>query len=186
MGAKISVDSATMMNKGLELIEAHYLFGLPSERHRHPRPPAVGRPFDGRVRRRLGARAARQRRHAHPDRLCAGLARADGDAGAAARPRRDRSARLRSSPISTVSRPCGWRARRSRREAQRRSFSTPPTRSPSPASSPAGFAFPDIARVVHEALISADYAAPRSISDVLEIDRVTRNRAQAMMKANCS
>lgn len=30
MGAKISVDSATMMNKGLELIEAHYLFGLPA------------------------------------------------------------------------------------------------------------------------------------------------------------
>src|SRR3954449_7635690 len=32
MGAKISVDSATLMNKGLELIEAHYLFGLPSSR----------------------------------------------------------------------------------------------------------------------------------------------------------
>lgn len=32
MGAKISVDSATMMNKGLELIEAHHLFGLPAER----------------------------------------------------------------------------------------------------------------------------------------------------------
>ncbi len=32
MGAKISVDSATMMNKGLELIEAHYLFALPDER----------------------------------------------------------------------------------------------------------------------------------------------------------
>ena len=32
MGAKISVDSATLMNKGLELIEAHHLFGLPSER----------------------------------------------------------------------------------------------------------------------------------------------------------
>jgi len=32
MGAKISVDSATMMNKGLELIEAHHLFGLPSAR----------------------------------------------------------------------------------------------------------------------------------------------------------
>ncbi len=29
MGAKISVDSAPMMNKGLELIEAHHLFGLP-------------------------------------------------------------------------------------------------------------------------------------------------------------
>ena len=30
MGAKISVDSATMMNKGLEVIEAHWLFGLES------------------------------------------------------------------------------------------------------------------------------------------------------------
>lgn len=32
MGAKISVDSATMMNKGLELIEAHHLFAMPPER----------------------------------------------------------------------------------------------------------------------------------------------------------
>jgi 1-deoxy-D-xylulose-5-phosphate reductoisomerase len=32
MGAKISVDSATMMNKGLEVIEAHHLFRLPLER----------------------------------------------------------------------------------------------------------------------------------------------------------
>ena len=31
MGAKISIDSATMMNKGLELIEAHYLFDMPAE-----------------------------------------------------------------------------------------------------------------------------------------------------------
>ena len=31
MGAKISIDSATMMNKGLEVIEAARLFGLPSE-----------------------------------------------------------------------------------------------------------------------------------------------------------
>ena len=31
MGAKISVDSATLMNKGLELIEAHHLFTLPAE-----------------------------------------------------------------------------------------------------------------------------------------------------------
>lgn len=29
MGAKITVDSATMMNKGLEAIEAHHLFGVP-------------------------------------------------------------------------------------------------------------------------------------------------------------
>jgi 1-deoxy-D-xylulose-5-phosphate reductoisomerase len=32
MGAKISIDSATMMNKGLEMIEAAYLFSMPPER----------------------------------------------------------------------------------------------------------------------------------------------------------
>jgi 1-deoxy-D-xylulose-5-phosphate reductoisomerase len=32
MGAKITIDSATLMNKGLELIEAHHLFGLGYER----------------------------------------------------------------------------------------------------------------------------------------------------------
>ncbi|MDE1147727.1 MAG: 1-deoxy-D-xylulose-5-phosphate reductoisomerase [Azospirillaceae bacterium] len=32
MGAKISVDSATMMNKGLEIIEAHHLFAMPEDK----------------------------------------------------------------------------------------------------------------------------------------------------------
>ncbi|MBI2968357.1 MAG: 1-deoxy-D-xylulose-5-phosphate reductoisomerase [Bacteroidetes bacterium] len=32
MGAKITVDSATLMNKGLEVIEAHWLFNLPPDR----------------------------------------------------------------------------------------------------------------------------------------------------------
>src|SRR3954470_7028725 len=32
MGPKITIDSATLANKGLELIEAHYLFGLPYDR----------------------------------------------------------------------------------------------------------------------------------------------------------
>ncbi|MFW6005129.1 MAG: 1-deoxy-D-xylulose-5-phosphate reductoisomerase [Desulfonatronovibrionaceae bacterium] len=39
MGAKISIDSATMMNKGLEVIEAHHLFGLDRDKIRilvHP------------------------------------------------------------------------------------------------------------------------------------------------------
>jgi 1-deoxy-D-xylulose-5-phosphate reductoisomerase len=31
MGPKVTVDSATLMNKGLELIEAHHLFGLPAK-----------------------------------------------------------------------------------------------------------------------------------------------------------
>lgn len=32
MGPKITIDSASMMNKGLELIEAHHIFGMPAER----------------------------------------------------------------------------------------------------------------------------------------------------------
>jgi 1-deoxy-D-xylulose-5-phosphate reductoisomerase len=32
MGNKITIDSATLMNKGLEMIEAHWLFGLPPEK----------------------------------------------------------------------------------------------------------------------------------------------------------
>jgi 1-deoxy-D-xylulose-5-phosphate reductoisomerase len=39
MGAKISIDSATMMNKGLEVIEAYWLFNVPAEQidvHIHP------------------------------------------------------------------------------------------------------------------------------------------------------
>jgi len=39
MGQKISIDSATMMNKGLEVIEARWLFGVPAEQiavHIHP------------------------------------------------------------------------------------------------------------------------------------------------------
>lgn len=39
MGRKITVDCASMVNKGLELIEAHHLFGMPAERLRvvvHP------------------------------------------------------------------------------------------------------------------------------------------------------
>ena len=34
MGRKITIDSATMMNKGLEVIEAHHLFGVPFEKVR--------------------------------------------------------------------------------------------------------------------------------------------------------
>ncbi|MCD4650375.1 MAG: 1-deoxy-D-xylulose-5-phosphate reductoisomerase [Candidatus Cloacimonetes bacterium] len=32
MGTKVTIDSATMMNKGLEIIEAHWLFGIPYDR----------------------------------------------------------------------------------------------------------------------------------------------------------
>ncbi len=77
MGRKISVDSATMMNKGLEVIEAFWLFGAAARVDRGRRPPAKRHPLDGRVPRRFGDRAARRARHAHADRLRARLARAN-------------------------------------------------------------------------------------------------------------
>jgi len=60
MGAKISVDSATMMNKGLEVIEAHHLFALPSEKLEivvHPQSVVHGLVYytDGSVLAQLGS-----------------------------------------------------------------------------------------------------------------------------------
>ena len=78
MGAKITIDSATMMNKGLELIEAHHLFGFDSEPDRHRRPSAVDRARHRRISRRLHDRAARPAGHAGSDRQLPGLARAHG------------------------------------------------------------------------------------------------------------
>ena len=59
MGRKISVDSATMMNKGLELIEAFWLFGLPLEKIKvliHPQSVvhSMVRYVDGSVMAQLG------------------------------------------------------------------------------------------------------------------------------------
>src|SRR4051812_7263783 len=62
MGAKITIDSATLANKGLEVIEAHYLFGLPYDRIEvliHP--PSI---VHGLVRFRDGASIAHL---GHPD-----------------------------------------------------------------------------------------------------------------------
>ena len=77
MGRKISVDSATLMNKGLELIEACFLFGAAAGAGRDRGASAEHRALAGRVPRRLGARAARLARHAHADRPRAGVAGAN-------------------------------------------------------------------------------------------------------------
>ena len=57
MGPKISVDSATLMNKGLELIEACHLFGVAPDAVRVVIHPQSIVHSTGRVRGRLGARA---------------------------------------------------------------------------------------------------------------------------------
>ncbi len=74
MGAKVTIDSATLMNKGLELIEAHHLFALPSEQIDvlvHPQSVVHGLVEfrDGSI-----LRAARAARHAHADRALSRLA----------------------------------------------------------------------------------------------------------------
>ena len=63
MGAKITIDSATLMNKGLELIEAVWLFGLPPEKIQIV---VQRRPLRRPVQRQLHHRAAGCARYAHP------------------------------------------------------------------------------------------------------------------------
>ena len=64
MGPVVTVNSATLVNKGLELIEAHLLFGIGFEADRGGRAPAVGDPLDGRVHRRLDDRPGQPAGHA--------------------------------------------------------------------------------------------------------------------------
>ena len=82
MGGKITIDSATLMNKGLEVIEAHHLFGLPYERigvvvHPESIVHALVHLNDGAT-----PRAPRASGHARPDLLRAALSRARRRAGA--------------------------------------------------------------------------------------------------------
>ena len=85
MGRKISVDSATMMNKGLEVIEAHWLFNAPADRIEvviHPQSVihSMVEYADGSVIAQLGNPDMRTPiAHAlgHPDRIDAGVERLD-------------------------------------------------------------------------------------------------------------
>jgi 1-deoxy-D-xylulose-5-phosphate reductoisomerase len=85
MGRKISVDSATLMNKGLEVIEAHHLFEIPAERIEvvvHPQSVihSLVDYVDGSVLAQLGnpdMRTALAHALAWPDRIESGVAPLD-------------------------------------------------------------------------------------------------------------
>jgi 1-deoxy-D-xylulose-5-phosphate reductoisomerase len=85
MGPKISVDSATLMNKGLELIEAHWLFGLPARRidvvvHPQSIVHSLVEYDDGSTLAQLGnpdMRTPIAHALAHPERIAAGVAPLD-------------------------------------------------------------------------------------------------------------
>ena len=73
MGRKISVDSATMMNKGLEVIEAHWLFGVSVESDRSGYSSPKHHSFNGILRRRIGDRTAGASGYENADCPCVGL-----------------------------------------------------------------------------------------------------------------
>ena len=85
MGPKITIDSATLMNKGLEVIEAHWLFGLPFDRidvviHHQSVIHSLVEFVDGSVKAQLGLPDMRlpiQYALAHPRRLPAPVERLD-------------------------------------------------------------------------------------------------------------
>jgi 1-deoxy-D-xylulose-5-phosphate reductoisomerase len=184
MGAKISVDSATCMNKGLELIEAHYLFGLPSERIEiliHPQSTvhSLVEFIDGSVLAQLGAADMRipiayalawpERLETPAERLnLAGLGRLDFEA-----PDLERFPALR---IAREALEAGGAAPivvNAANEVAVDSFLKGRIR------------FPEIARTVEQALANSAAEAPQSIAEVLEIDRTTRERVEASMSEVC-
>jgi len=184
MGAKISVDSATLMNKGLELIEARYLFRLPSQRidvliHPQSVVHSLVEFVDGSVLAQLGAADMRipiAFALAWPDRIETPAQRLDLAA----------IARLDFEQPDLGRFP----ALRLAREALEAGGAAPIVLNAANEVAVAGFlagrlAFPDIAGLVGQALEQADAPAPHSIEEVLEIDRATRSRVEALMKETC-
>ena len=185
MGAKISVDSATLMNKGLELIEAHYLFGLPSERIDilvHPQSVihSLVEFIDGSVLAQLGSPDMRipiAYALAWPDRMPTPAKRLD--LAAIARldfgePDLERFPALRLS-----------------REALDAGGSAPAVLNAANEVAVATFldgriSVPDISKLVDTALQENESPAPRSIEDVFEIDRTVRTEVTAMIEERCA
>ena len=120
MGGKITIDSATLMNKGLEVIEAHHLFGTPYEQIGvvvHPQSiiHSLVQLCDGATLAHLGypdMRVPISYALHYPERVDVPVAPLD-LVGA-------RGAHLRAAGRRRRSRACGWRARRESPVAPRR------------------------------------------------------------------
>lgn len=184
MGAKISIDSATCMNKGLELIEAHYLFGLPASAidiliHPQSVVHSMVEFVDGSVLAQLGTPDMRipiAYALAWPERITTPAPRLE-------------LAEVRSLDFEVPDEE-RFPALRIAREAIVAGGASPIVLNAANEIAVASFLagairFPDIASSVQRALEDARFAPPRSIGDVLEIDRAVRDRTQAGMKASC-
>ena len=184
MGAKISVDSATLMNKGLELIEASYLFGLPSKQIDiviHPQSVihSLVEFVDGSVLAQLGSPDMRipiAFALAWPERMATPAQRLDLAAIARLDFEAPDIARFPALKIARGALVAGGAAPIVLNAANEVAVA---------AFLAGNLRFPDIVRVVDEALQAQNFAAPRTIGDVLGIDRETRRRVDAAMTADC-
>ena len=183
MGAKISVDSATLMNKGLELIEAHYLFGLPSERidiviHPQSVVHSLVEFIDGSMLAQLGSPDMRipiAYALAWPERIGTPAQKLDLPS----------VGRLDFEEADLTRFPALRIARHALEQGGAAPIVLNAANEVAVASFLAGdIRFPDIAQIVQETLAESDFVNPRSIEDVLEIDRTTRRRVEADMKAS--
>jgi 1-deoxy-D-xylulose-5-phosphate reductoisomerase len=184
MGAKISVDSATMMNKGLELIEARYLFGLPSERldvliHPQSVVHSLVEFIDGSVLAQLGAPDMRipiAYALAWPDRMATPAQRLD----LAAVAQLDfEKPDLQRFPALRVA-----------RQALEAGGAAPVVLNAANEVAVAAFLggairFPEIAELVERALHDMEAQAPAAIEEVLDIDRATRSCVDELIREVC-
>ena len=180
MGAKISVDSATMMNKGLELIEARHLFGLPSDRLEvlvHPQSVihSMVEYVDGSVIAQLGSPDMRipiAHALAWPERMPTPAEKLD-------------LARIGNLSFEAPDLE-RFPALRVARQAMEAGGAAPTVLNAANEEAVAAFlvkriGFLAIVDTVEEALARTDAAVPRSIAEVIEIDQRTRILARSLM-----
>ena len=173
-----------MMNKGLELIEAHYLFGLASDRidiviHPQSVVHSLVEFVDGSVLAQLGSPDMRipiAYALAWPERIPTPAQRLD----------LLEIARLDFEAPDLTRFP----ALRLAREALGAGGSAPIVLNAANEAAVASFlageiAFTEIARIVERSLEANDLGAPQSIADVLDIDQTTRRRVATTMQAVC-
>lgn len=176
MGAKISVDSATLMNKGLELIEAAYLFPVDPERIEivvHPQSVihSMVEYADGSVLAQLGPSDMRTpiaHTLAWPERMAAPVERLD-------------FAKLARLDFEAPD-PERFPALRLAREALRAGGARPAILNAANEIAVAAFlggeiGFLSIAAVAEDVLLSFDPRTPTSLEEVLEVDRSARAAA---------
>ncbi|WP_136162914.1 1-deoxy-D-xylulose-5-phosphate reductoisomerase [Sphingomonas flavalba] len=181
MGAKISVDSATMMNKGLELIEAFHLFPVGTERldivvHPQSVVHSMVEYVDGSVIAQLGTpdmRTPIAHTLAWPDRMKTPCQRLD----------LARTGRLDFEAADTVRFPAIALAR----AALAAGGARPAVLNAANEEAVAAFlsrriGFLDIAAIVRDTLDGYDPPAPHTLDEVFAIDREARAKARAAME----